>query len=41
MDIERPETPHVALWYKRLAERSAFRNVVMVSYQELVGRLAF
>jgi glutathione S-transferase len=41
MDIERPQTPHVALWYKRLAERPAFRKVVMVSYQELVGRLAY
>lgn len=41
MPIERPETPYVALWYKRLSERAAFRKAVVVSYEELVGRLAF
>jgi glutathione S-transferase len=41
MPIERPETPFVALWYKRLSERAAFRKAVMVSYEELEGRLAF
>ena len=41
MDIERPAMPGVELWYKRLQERPAFRKAVMVSYAELVGRLAF
>jgi glutathione S-transferase len=41
MPIERPETPYVALWYKRLLERPAFRKTVVVSYEELVGRLVF
>ncbi|WP_052731856.1 glutathione S-transferase family protein [Devosia geojensis] len=41
MEIERPAAPNVARWYERLSEREAFRKAVMVSYAELVGRLAF
>ncbi|MDB5529278.1 MAG: glutathione S-transferase family protein [Devosia sp.] len=41
MAIERPAMRAVEAWYARLEERSAFRNVVMVSYAELAGRLAF
>lgn len=30
MDIERPELPHLAAWYERLAERPGFREHVML-----------
>jgi len=38
MDIERPQLPHVAAWYARLCERPAYREHVMVSFEELKGR---
>lgn len=41
MEIDRPAMPGVENWYRRLQERPAFRRAVMVSYDELVGRLAF
>lgn len=41
MDIERPAMPGVENWYQRLQVRPAFRRVVMITYAELVGRLAF
>lgn len=41
MDIDRPAMPGVENWYLRLQRRPAFRKVVMVSYADLVGRLAF
>ncbi|MDB5538708.1 MAG: hypothetical protein JWQ89_435 [Devosia sp.] len=41
MDIERPSLPGVEAWHGRLNERAAFRKAVNVSYEELVGRLAF
>jgi glutathione S-transferase len=41
MDIERPAMPNVEAWYQLLQQRRAFRDVVMVDYAELVGRLAF
>lgn len=41
LDIERPELPNVSAWYKRLEQRPAFRESVMVPYDELFGRLAF
>lgn len=41
MEIDRPAMPGVENWYRRLQERPAFRRAVMVSYAELVGRLAF
>ena len=41
MEIDRPAMPGVENWYRRLQDRPAFRNTVMVSYAELVGRLAF
>ena len=41
MDIDRPAMPGVENWYRRLQERPAFRKAVMVSYDELVARLAF
>ena len=41
MEIDRPAMPGVENWYLRLQERPAFRKTVMVSYTDLVGRLAF
>lgn len=41
MDIDRPAMPGVENWYRRLQERPAFQRAVMVSYADLVGRLAF
>jgi len=41
MDIVRPVMPGVDLWYRRLSANAAFQRTVMVSYAELVGRLAF
>lgn len=41
MPVAREAAPHVLVWYDRLAEREAFRTTIMVSYEELVGRLAF
>ena len=41
MDIERPAMPGVENWYLRLQQRPGFRQAVMVSYAELVGRLAY
>jgi glutathione S-transferase len=41
MEIDRPAMPGVENWYLRLQQREAFRKVVMVSYAELVGKLAF
>ena len=41
MEMDRPAMPGVENWYRRLQDRPAFRNTVMVSYAELVGRLAF
>ena len=41
MYIDRPAMPGVENWYLRLQQRPAFRKAVMISYEELVGRLAF
>lgn len=41
MAVEHPALPNVAGWHARLNERAAFRRAVNVSYEELVGRLAF
>ena len=41
MEIDRPAMPGVENWYRRLEQRPAYRQTVMVSYAELVGRLAF
>jgi uncharacterized protein YodC (DUF2158 family) len=39
LSLERPE--HVLSWYKRLSEREAFKQCIMVPYQELKGRVIF
>ena len=41
LDIERPPVPAVEAWRRRLAERPAYREVVMRPFDELFGRLAF
>jgi glutathione S-transferase len=41
LDIDRRRLPAVEAWYARLAARPAFRDHVMVPYDELKGRLAF
>lgn len=41
MDLDRPSLPHVEAWYARLTERPAYREHVMVPFDDLKGRLAF
>lgn len=41
LEIERPAVPHVEAWYRRLAERPAYRAHVMVPFEELRGRLDY
>lgn len=39
--IERPSVPHVADWYRRLQERPAYREHVMLPFDHMAGRLAY
>jgi len=39
LDIERPAIPMVEKWYRRLQERPAYREHVMLPFEELRGRL--
>ena len=41
LDIERPDLPHVAAWYRRLQERPPFREHVMLPFGELRGKLDY
>ena len=41
LDIERPVLPHVTAWYRRLRQRRAYREHVMVPFAELRGRLDY
>ncbi len=41
MGLPTPEVPNVRAWYLRLCERRAYREHVMISFEELRGRLAF
>tara|TARA_R110002020_G_scaffold16838_5_gene59453 strand:+ start:840 stop:1493 length:654 start_codon:yes stop_codon:yes gene_type:complete len=41
MDIERPAMPALEAWYAQLQKRPGFRQAVMVSYLDLVARLAY
>ena len=41
LEIERPSLPHVEAWYERLCSRPAYREHVMVPFDELRGRLSF
>ena len=39
--IERPSVPNVEAWYRRLQERPAYREHIMVPFGELRGRLDY
>jgi glutathione S-transferase len=41
LEIERPSLPHVEAWYERLCSRPAYREHVMLPFDELRGRLAY
>lgn len=41
MGLETPAVPRVRRWYARLAERPAYREHVMLRFEDLRGRLAF
>jgi glutathione S-transferase len=41
LDIERPKLPNVGAWYRRLQERPAYREHVMLPFGELRGRLDY
>jgi glutathione S-transferase len=41
LDIERPGLPNVTSWYRRLQERRAYREHVMVPFADLRGRLDY
>jgi len=41
LEIDRPNMPNVEAWYTRLKARPAYREHVMVPFDELKGRLAF
>jgi glutathione S-transferase len=41
LEIERPSVPNVEAWYRRLQERVAYREHVMVPFGELLGRLDY
>lgn len=41
LDIPRPIVPHVEAWYQRLREREAYRQHVMIPFEELFGRLDY
>ena len=41
IDVKRPSVPHVEAWYRRLQERSAYREHIMLPFDELYGRLDY
>jgi glutathione S-transferase len=41
LDIERPKLPNVGAWYRRLQERPAYREHVMLPFGELRGKLDY
>ena len=41
LEIDRPDLPNVEAWYARLRDRRAYREHVMVPFDDLKGRLAF
>jgi glutathione S-transferase len=41
LEIERPPLPNVQAWYRRLAERPAYRTHVMLPFDELRDRLDY
>jgi glutathione S-transferase len=41
LDIERPKAPNVEAWYRRLQERPAYREHIMLDYSEFKERLVY
>jgi len=41
LDIDRPDVPHVQAWRRRIEERPAYREHVMIDYSDLFARLAY
>ena len=41
LDIARPNVPHVEAWYQRLQTSAAFRQHVMIPFDDLFGRLDY
>jgi len=41
LEIDRPALPRVEDWYERLKARPAYREHVMIPFEDLKGRLAF
>jgi glutathione S-transferase len=41
IDVKRPSVPHVEAWYRRLQKRSAYREHIMVPFDELYRRLDY
>lgn len=39
--IERPRVPNVEAWYRRLCERPAYREHVMLPFEHMFGRLSY
>jgi len=41
MGVDVPELPNVRIWYQRLSDRPAYKNNILVPFEELKGRLEF
>ena len=41
MEIERPATPNVEAWYRRLCERPAYRDGICIPFDDLVGKESY
>lgn len=41
LEIERPSVPNVEAWYRRLQHRRAYREHVMIPFEDLRGRLDY
>ena len=41
LEIERPQLTHVEAWYKRLQQRKAYREHVMIAFDDMKGRLDY
>ena len=41
LEIERPPLPAMERWYRTLQQREAFRQHIMIPFEELRGRLDF
>jgi glutathione S-transferase len=41
LDIKRPDLPNVSAWYERLQRRPAYREHVMIPFDEMRSRLDY